>query len=212
MDLMCKFDGHMLYCNLEFWLNCLGSSLSLLEFHEDPKLKECRHVKKFGENYHCIAKIDVIVWLYIVNDWLWNRVFLLVLSQKSLEPGCIMKEKKKRKRDYEVDLQCLEILKFSLFYEVIVDRWMYDCDYSNFNSGDGRIVLIMIKLKFETSIMLRSKTNSRELILSMFLYSCQILKWIHVNCSKVIHHLFGIMPMIFCFISNSPFSNRNNVI
>ena len=61
MDLMCKFDGHMLYCNLEFWLNCLGSSLSLLEFHEVSKLKEYSHVKKFEENYHCIAKIDVIV-------------------------------------------------------------------------------------------------------------------------------------------------------
>ena len=61
MDLVCKPDGYMLNCDLEFWLNCLGTSLSLLEFHEDSNFKEYSHVKKFEESYHCIAKIDVIV-------------------------------------------------------------------------------------------------------------------------------------------------------
>ena len=47
----------MLYCDLEVLLNCIGSALFLLEFHEDPKLKEFSHVELLDENYHCIAKL-----------------------------------------------------------------------------------------------------------------------------------------------------------
>ena len=105
MDLMCKFDGHMLYCNLEFWLNCLGSSLSLLEFHEDSKLKEYSHVKKLDKNCHCIAN-----WCnyyeIVYCEWLAMKPGFLTGSFPE-EPWTRLHIKRDGKRDYEVGLQCL---------------------------------------------------------------------------------------------------------
>ena len=63
--------------------------------------------------------------MIIYCEWLAMKPGFLTGSFPE-EPWTRLHNEREKKKDYEVDLQCLEILKFSLFYEVIVDRWMYD--------------------------------------------------------------------------------------
>ena len=103
MDLLCKPGRVYVELFLVLCWIALGQLLFSLCFHEDLKLKKEVLWRSFEEFImNCKFYVN-----YIVNDWQWHRVFLLVLSRWSLEPGCIIEEKR---RDYKSFLQCLLVI------------------------------------------------------------------------------------------------------
>ena len=63
--------------------------------------------------------------MIVYFEWLAMKPGFLTGSFPE-EPWTRLHNERKKKRDYEFDLQCLEILEFSLIYEAIVDRRLYD--------------------------------------------------------------------------------------